>query len=87
MNINICFISKYETKTKKTAPLKAKIESFIATFKKEEIKEGDVFVLNYIPGVGVKTSKNNTATAASLPPTRKILVAPGFPEPCVLGSG
>lgn len=42
-----------------TAPLKAKIEAFIATFKKEEIKEGDVFVLNYVPGVGVKTSKNN----------------------------
>lgn len=41
------------------APLKAKIEAFINTFKKEEIKEGDVFVLHYVPGVGVKTSKNN----------------------------
>ena len=41
-----------------TAPLKAKIEAFINNFKKEPIKEGDVFVLNYVPGVGVKTSKN-----------------------------
>jgi uncharacterized membrane protein len=42
-----------------TAPLKGKIDAFIAAFSKEEIKEGDVFVLNYIPGVGVKTSKNS----------------------------
>lgn len=41
-----------------TAPLKSKIDIFIATFKKDPIKEGDVFVLNYIPGVGLKTSKN-----------------------------
>lgn len=41
-----------------TSALKSKIESFIAAFSKEEIKEGDVFVLNYIPSVGLKTSKN-----------------------------
>lgn len=41
-----------------TAPLKAKIEAFINNFKKEPIKEGDVFVLDYVPGVGVKTFKN-----------------------------
>lgn len=41
-----------------TTPLKAKIEAFINNFKKEPIKEGDVFVLDYIPGVGVKTFKN-----------------------------
>lgn len=41
-----------------TAPLRAKIDQFINTFKKDPIKEGDVFALNYVPGVGVKTSKN-----------------------------
>lgn len=46
-----------------TAPLKAKIDAFIATFKKEAIKEGDVFVLNYVPGLGVRTSKNNKLIA------------------------
>ncbi|MFN8284320.1 MAG: chalcone isomerase family protein [Chitinophagales bacterium] len=46
-----------------TAPLKAKIDAFIATFKKEEIKEKDVFVLNYVPGVGVKASKNGKLVA------------------------
>lgn len=32
-------------------------------------------------------SPNKTITAAFLPPIRKIFVAPGFFEPCVLGSG
>ena len=41
-----------------TASLRPKIDVFINTFKKDPIKEGDVFVLNYIPGVGLKTSKN-----------------------------
>jgi len=41
-----------------TAPLKDKIASFINTFKKEEIKEGDVFEIWYIPAVGVKSYKN-----------------------------
>jgi hypothetical protein len=41
-----------------TAPLQTQINSFIETFKKEEIKEGDVFELWYIPGVGVKSFKN-----------------------------
>lgn len=41
-----------------TAPLKAKIDLFINTFKKDEIKENDVFTLHYVPGVGLKTSKN-----------------------------
>ena len=41
-----------------TAPLRAKIDLFINTFKKDPIKEGDVFVLDYVPGVGLKTSKN-----------------------------
>lgn len=40
------------------APLKAKIDAFIGTFSKEAIKEGDLFVLDYVPGTGVKTSKN-----------------------------
>ena len=41
-----------------TAPLKDKISSFINTFKKEEIKEGDVFEIWYVPGTGVKSYKN-----------------------------
>ena len=41
-----------------TAPLQTQITSFIETFKKEDIKEGDVFELWYIPGVGVKSFKN-----------------------------
>lgn len=42
----------------KVEPLKPKIEAFIKTFTSEEIKEGDVFDLWYIPGVGVKSYKN-----------------------------
>lgn len=41
-----------------TAPLQAKIDQFINTFKKEEIKEGDVFDVWYVPGEGVKSYKN-----------------------------
>lgn len=41
-----------------TAPLKAKIDALIATFKSEEIKEGDMFELVYVPGEGVRASKN-----------------------------
>jgi len=41
-----------------TAPLQAKINEFINTFKKEAIKENDVFEMWYLPGVGVKTYKN-----------------------------
>jgi hypothetical protein len=41
-----------------TAPLQSKINTLIETFKKEEIKEGDVFELWYIPGTGVKSYKN-----------------------------
>jgi hypothetical protein len=41
-----------------TAPLKTQIENFVGTFKKEELKEGDVFELWYLPGTGVKAFKN-----------------------------
>jgi len=41
-----------------TAPLQSQIASFIETFKKENIKEGDVFELWYVPGTGVKSFKN-----------------------------
>lgn len=41
-----------------TAPLQSQITTFIGTFKKEEIKEGDVFELWYVPGTGVKAFKN-----------------------------
>lgn len=42
----------------KVAPLQGKIDDFIGIFSKEEIKEGDVFILDYVPGVGVKSFKN-----------------------------
>ena len=41
------------------APLRAKIDQFIGTFKKDAIKEGDVFEIWYIPGQGVKSYKND----------------------------
>lgn len=39
----------------KVAPLKEKINAFVHTFDKEKITEG----IWYIPGVGIKTFKNN----------------------------
>lgn len=41
-----------------TAPLKSQIENFVATLKKEELKEGDTFEFWYLPGAGVKMMKN-----------------------------
>lgn len=41
-----------------TAPIKAEIDAFLATFK-EPIKKDDVFDLVYVPGEGVKIYKNN----------------------------
>ena len=41
-----------------TAPLQAKIDDFLATFK-EEIKKGDTFEMVYVPEEGVKIFKNN----------------------------
>ena len=41
-----------------TAPMQSQINTFIETFKKENIKEGDVFELWYVPGTGVKAFKN-----------------------------
>jgi hypothetical protein len=41
-----------------TDPLKDKIDVFISTFKKEEIKEGDVFEIWYTPNTGVQPYKN-----------------------------
>jgi hypothetical protein len=42
-----------------TAPLQSKIDEFINTFKKDPIKEGDVFEIWYVPGAGVKSYKND----------------------------
>jgi hypothetical protein len=42
----------------KTAPIKSKIDKFIATFKQDPITEGNVFELFYVPGKGVETYKN-----------------------------
>lgn len=39
------------------APLQSKINKFIETFKKEEISEGNVFDIVYVPGVGVQSKK------------------------------
>ena len=41
-----------------TAPLQDKINVLVSTFKSEEIKEGDMFELSYVPGEGVKAYKN-----------------------------
>ena len=46
-----------------TAPLQAKIDQLVNTFKSEEIKEGDMFELFYVPGEGVKASKNGKLKA------------------------
>ncbi|WP_166264940.1 chalcone isomerase family protein [Marinobacter caseinilyticus] len=40
-----------------TAPIKAEIDTFMKVFE-EEIKEGDVFDLVYVPAAGVKVMKN-----------------------------
>ncbi|MGO1461724.1 MAG: chalcone isomerase family protein [Marinobacter sp.] len=40
------------------ASIQAEVDEFMAVFK-EEIKEGDVFDLVYVPGEGVKVRKNN----------------------------
>jgi hypothetical protein len=42
----------------KTAPIQSKIDAFINVFSKEEIKEGNVFDIWYVPGEGVKAYKN-----------------------------
>jgi len=39
-------------------PIKVQIEEFISVFK-EEIKEGDIYDLIYVPGMGVQVSKNS----------------------------
>lgn len=46
-----------------TAPLQPKIDQLVNTFKSEEIKEGDTFELFYVPGEGVKASKNGKLKA------------------------
>lgn len=40
-----------------TAPIQSQIDAFLDVFK-EEIKEGDVFELVYLPGTGVRVLKN-----------------------------
>lgn len=42
-----------------TAPIQDKIDAFIANFSNDEIVEGDIFDLYYVPGEGVKSFKNN----------------------------
>jgi len=41
-----------------TASLQPRIETFINTFKKDPIKEGDIFEIWYLPETGVQTYKN-----------------------------
>jgi len=45
-----------------TAPLRKEIDAFIAVFE-EEIVKNDVFDIIYLPGTGVKISKNGTYKA------------------------
>ena len=45
-----------------TSPIQTEIDQIIATFK-DEIKDGDVFNLMYLPGTGVKVYKNGTLGA------------------------
>lgn len=47
------------------APMKDKIEGFIEIFSKDEIKQGDVFLLDYIPNVGIKSFKNGKLLATT----------------------
>jgi hypothetical protein len=49
-------------------PIKLQIEEFISVFK-EEIKEGDIYDLIYVPGKGVQVSKNSEfkSTIGGLP--------------------
>lgn len=44
------------------APIQSEIDQVIATFK-DEITDGDVFELMYLPGTGVKVYKNGTVGA------------------------
>lgn len=46
----------------KTDAIKAEIEDFIAVFK-EEIKDGDIYDLNYTPAKGVEVLKNGKSSA------------------------
>ena len=47
------------------ASLKSKIDGFIQIFSKDKIKEGDVFLLDYVPGVGIKSFKNGKQLATT----------------------
>ncbi len=51
-----------------TAAISAEIEQFLEVFK-DEIKEGDMYLMNYLPGQGVAVSKNGaeSAVVAGLP--------------------
>ncbi|MEZ5026863.1 MAG: chalcone isomerase family protein [Chitinophagales bacterium] len=47
------------------APMKSQIDNFISIFSNEKIKEGDVFILDYAPNVGVKSYKNGKLLATT----------------------
>ncbi|MCF8278212.1 MAG: chalcone isomerase family protein [Flavobacteriales bacterium] len=58
-NMSEAILEGFENSTGgKTEPLKAKITEFVNTFKKEEIVEGNVFDIVYVPGKGVESYKN-----------------------------
>jgi hypothetical protein len=58
-NMSEAILEGFETSTGgKTEPLKAKIAAFVNTFKKDEIVEGNVFDIVYVPGKGVESYKN-----------------------------
>lgn len=47
----------------KTAPIQAKIDKFVSLFSLEPITKGNLFELNYTPGVGVVVAKNGKILA------------------------
>ena len=47
----------------KTAPIQAKIDKFVSLFSLEPITKGNLFELNYTPGVGVVVAKNGKVLA------------------------
>ncbi len=58
-NMSEAILEGFEASTGgKTEPLKAKIAAFVNTFKKDEIVEGNVFDIVYVPGKGVESYKN-----------------------------
>lgn len=58
-NMSEAILEGFEASTGgNTAPLKAEINEFVNTFKKDKIVEGNVFDIIYVPGKGIESYKN-----------------------------